>query len=124
MKNMSIKQSLLIVIFTCCLFSCKKETITKTNNAPSKVTNFTISFGSDDVYNWTDATDADGDAITYDLYLLKDTNAKPFKVAENLTTSQYTTSVSYLGITRAMIVVAKDGKGGETTSVEYPTIIL
>ena len=124
MKNIPIKQSLLIVILTCCLFSCKKETIVQTNNAPSKVTNFTITYGSDDVYNWTDATDADGDAVTYDLYLLKDTNAKSFKVVENLATSQYTASVSYFGVTRAMIVVAKDGKGAETTSIEYPTIIL
>lgn len=124
MKKMKINQVLFIMIFSSFLFSCKKETITKVNNAPSKVTNFTITYGSDDEYNWSDATDADGNAITYDLYLLKDTNAKPIKIAENLTTSLYTTSVSYFGSTRAMIVVAKDGNGGETTSIEYPTIIL
>lgn len=118
-----MKQKLWIAICILALVSCKKETVTP-NNAPSSVTNFIITYGSDDVYDWTDATDPDGDAVTYDLYLLKDTGSKPYKIAADLKTSQYTTSVSYLGITRAMIVVAKDGKGGQTTSVEFPTIIL
>lgn len=118
-----MKKRLFIAMSALFLVSCKKEEITP-NSAPGKVTNFTISYGSDDVYDWSDATDPDGDAVTYDLYLLKDTGAKPFKVAENVTTSEYTSSVSYFGITRAMIVVAKDGKGGESTSVEFPTIIL
>lgn len=118
-----MKKQLFIAISVLLLISCKKEEVSP-NNAPSSVTNFTITYGSDDVYNWTDATDADGDAVTYDLYLLKDTGSKPYKIAGDLSTSQYTSGVSYLGVTRAMIVVAKDGKGGQTTSVEYPTIIL
>ncbi len=118
-----MKKRLFIAISVLFLFSCKKEEVTP-NNPPSTVTNFSIEYGSDDTYNWSDATDADGDAVTYDLYLLKDTGAKPFKVSENLTISEYTSGVSYFGTIRAMIVVAKDGKGGETTSIEYPTIIL
>lgn len=119
-----MKKYLLIALSALFLFSCTKEELTP-NSAPSSVSNFSITFGgTNDTYNWSDATDADGDAVTYDLYLLKDTNSKPISVVKDLTTSQYTTSVSYFGVTRAMIVVAKDGKGGETTSVEYPTIIL
>jgi len=118
-----MKKRLFIAISVLFLFSCKKEEVTP-NNAPSTVSNFSIEYGSDDTYNWSDATDADGDAVTYDLYLLISTNAKPTLVASDLTSSQYIASVSYVGTLRAMIVVAKDGKGGKTSSVEYPTIIL
>ena len=117
------KLTTLLLFMVALVFSCKKEEVTP-NNPPSTVTNFSIEYGRDDTYNWSDATDADGDAVTYDLYLLKYTGAKPFKVSENLTISEYTSGVSYFGTIRAMIVVAKDGKGGETTSIEYPTIIL
>lgn len=118
-----MKKYLLIVLSALFLFSCTKEELTP-NNAPSVVSGFSIDFAGDNTYNWSDATDPDGDAVTYDVYLLMDTSSKPFKIAQNLTVSQYTTSISFLGTLRAMIVVAKDGKGGETTSVEYPTIIL
>ena len=119
-----MQKYVLILLSAFFFFSCTKEEVTP-NSAPTSVSNFSITYGgTDDTYNWSDATDADGDAVTYDLYLLKDTNPKPISVVKGLTTSQYTTSVSYFGVTRAMIVVAKDGKGGETTSIEYPTIIL
>lgn len=118
-----MKKYILIALSALFLFSCTKEELTP-NSAPSVVSNFSIDYAGDNTYNWSDATDADGDAITYDVYLLMDTNSKPFKIAQNLTVSQYSSGVYFVGTLRAMIVVAKDGKGGETTSVEYPTIIL
>jgi hypothetical protein len=119
-----MQKYVLIMLCAFFLFSCTKEEVTP-NSAPSSVSNFSITYGgTDDTYNWSDATDADGDAVTYDVYLLMDSSSKPFKIAQNLTVSQYTSGVSFLGTLRAMIVVAKDGKGGETTSIEYPTIIL
>jgi hypothetical protein len=118
-----MKQKLWIAICMIACLSCKKETV-QPNTAPGTVTGFSISYGSSTVFDWSDATDPDGDAVTYELYLLNDTGSKPFLVAKDLTTSQYSTSVHFLGVTKAMIVVVKDGKGGVTTSVEAPTIIL
>ncbi|MFN8296036.1 MAG: hypothetical protein U0T69_07555 [Chitinophagales bacterium] len=118
-----MKKYVLIILSTMAFCSCTKENVTS-NNAPSSVSGFSIEYGSSNIYNWSDATDADGDAVTYDVYLLMDVSSKPFKIAQNLTVSEYTSGVSFLGTLRAMIVVAKDGKGGETTSIEYPTIII
>ncbi len=118
-----MKKYVLVAASALLLFSCTKENVTP-NNAPSSVSGFSIEYGSSNIYNWSDATDADGDAVTYDVYLLMDVSSKPFKIAQNLTVSEYTSGVSFLGTLRAMIVVTKDGKGGETTSIEYPTIII
>ena len=104
------------------IMSCTKETI---NTAPTTPTNFRVDFGGTNTdFNWKASTDADGDAITYDISVLDDANSTPKLIATGVTTNSYSTTAVIPNIPRTMIVTAKDGKGGTTTGVELPTIIL
>lgn len=69
-------------------------------------------------FSWEQATDSDGDAVAYDVYL--DTKSNPeYSIANDLSTTSYTipdTMALSLAQEYYWKVVAKDGKGGETTS--------
>ncbi|WGS65605.1 LVIVD repeat-containing protein [Marinitoga aeolica] len=66
-------------------------------------------------FAWAAATDPDGDAVTYDLYL--DTNPNPTTLYKSgLTTNSYSDSFSQTGVTYYWKVVAKDPKGGTRES--------
>jgi hypothetical protein len=102
---------MMLLMFT----SCKKTECT-INHSPTEPT---IKVGDIDatgaILNWKASTDIDGDAITYDVYVLDIGHTLKFKVASDvtLTTFNYTTTIN----PKTVIVVAKDGKGGETTGV-------
>lgn len=102
------------------MLSCTKE-----NTAPTAPSNFSVDFGGTNTdFNWTASTDADGDAITYDIAVLDDANSTPKSITTGVTTNSYSTTASTPNLPKTMIVTAKDGKGGTTTGVENPDIIL
>ncbi len=102
------------------ILSCAKE-----NAAPTSPTNFSIDIGgSSTEYIWYPSTDADGDAITYDISVLDAINSTPLVIATNVSTNTYTSPLTPLNIPTTMIVTAKDGNGGTTTGVEKPDITL
>ena len=92
------------------------------NHAPEPFNLVAVTDNSEDVFpnpsfSWDAATDPDGDSVTYDFFL--DTQSEPeVKMAEGTTTS-YRVPDS-LALCRARTyywkVVAKDDKGGETSS--------
>ncbi|WP_129409098.1 fibronectin type III domain-containing protein [Marinitoga lauensis] len=64
------------------------------------------------------ATDPDGDSLTYDVYLDKTQNfSSPYRT--NISTTSLSISDLELGVTYYWKVVAKDGKGGENSSDTY-----
>lgn len=72
------------------------------------------------LFEWESTLDPDGDPITYDLYL--DPNEVTAKIAENITGTTFTldpTMALALARTYNWKVVAKDGKGGETSSAIF-----
>lgn len=104
------------------MMSCTKETI---NTSPTTPTNFLVDLGGTSTeFHWSASTDADGDAITYDIAVLDDANSTPKSIATGVTTNTYSTTAAVPNTPRTMIVTAKDGKGGTTTGVENPTILL
>lgn len=100
--------------------SCTKE-----NVAPTTPTNFRVEIGGSSTdFSWKASTDADGNAITYDIAVLDDANSTPKSIATGVTTNSYSTTATILNIPKTMIVKANDGKGGTTTGVEKPDITL
>ncbi|WGS65606.1 cohesin domain-containing protein [Marinitoga aeolica] len=92
------------------------------NNPPSKPillspANNSIDVEPDITLRWS-ANDPDGDALTYDIYLDKTQNLNtPYKT--NVKNTSLAVSGLELGVTYYWKVVAKDGKGGESTSDIY-----
>jgi hypothetical protein len=102
---------MMLLMFT----SCKKTECT-INHAPTEPTILRGDLGvGTAILKWNASTDIDGDAISYDVYVLDTDHTLKFKVASDVkfTTFNYTTTLN----PSTVIVVAKDGKGGETTSV-------
>jgi hypothetical protein len=113
------------MIFSLLVISTTMMSCTKENNAPTAPSNFSVDFGgSSTEFHWIASTDADGDAITYDISVLDDANSTPKSIAIGVTTNTYSTTASIPNIPKTMIVTAKDGKGGTTTGVENPDITL
>lgn len=122
------KTSILFAAFL--FFSCSKdsnndtEQPTKKNVAPSAFNLTTITNEATEVpilpsFSWQKANDADGDSVTYDLYL--DTNATPTtKLASNLTTATYAMTVELdANTTYYWSVTAKDSEGNTTSSAVF-----
>jgi len=91
---------------------------TTLNNAPTQPTNPVPSDGATGVsitqtLSW-DASDPDGDLITYDLYLSKDASPKLYQ--EGIETNSIEIGPLEYGMTYYWRVVAKDGKGGTSSS--------
>lgn len=95
------------------------------NDPPSSFRLINVPDGSIDVtptptLDWEAALDPDGNPVTYDLYL--DPNEVTAKIAENITGTTFTlepTLALSLARTYNWKVVAKDGKGGETSSAIF-----
>ncbi len=106
----------LVAMVTIFFVSCgSDDTTTPENSNPSEVTLKTIENNPSTNYSfeWTAATDADGDIIVYDFYV----NDKV--VASDLTETQYSLLISSLdGVAYPfnVKVIAKDGKEGSSTS--------
>ena len=119
MRNIFLLSALVCIILT---LSCKKETI---NHSPQKCNNFVIKFGGTNIeFDWSDAFDEDNDKLTYDLLILFENNKTPSIINSNNIESKHVTTFLQNETIVAMIIIAKDGKGGESTSIEVPTIIL
>jgi hypothetical protein len=104
------------------MLSCTKE---KLNSAPTTPSNFRVIIGGTSTkYSWSASTDVDGNTITYDVSVLDDVNSTPLVIATNVTTNTFISTLIPLNTPKTMIVTAKDGKGGTTTGVENPTIIM
>ena len=113
-----MKNLIILLAFSFSISSCTKETM---NTAPTMPSNFYISIGGTSAtYSWKASTDADGDAIVYDISVLDDAHSTPLVVATNVSTNSFISSTTPANIPRTMIVTAKDGKGGTTTGVEQP----
>ncbi|BDU51565.1 outer membrane protein assembly factor BamB family protein [Haliovirga abyssi] len=98
-------------------FTTEQETVV--NTAPTAPTNPTpannaIDITTNSAITWQASTDSDGDAITYDIYL-DETTSPAIKVASDLSVVTYSPTLG-VGKTYYWKVVAKDGKGGETSS--------
>lgn len=96
------------------------------NKPPATFTLLTVVDNGMDVdpkptFTWNETTDPDGDKVTYSLYL--DKSADPITlVADGLATSTFTMpDDEALSLAQDYFwkVVAKDGKGGETSSVTF-----
>lgn len=85
--------------------------------SPSLPQNSAVNTGNMVRLLWNISTDRDGDAVTYDVYA--DQNADPVtKVASGLTVNYY--DDHFDGANKYYWkVIAKDGKGGETTSAVF-----
>lgn len=101
-------------------------TISQNNHAPGafeliKVENNSVDVGPMPQFVWHKAEDENGDTVSYDLYV--DSNEDPeILVAENLLDTTYTLANSKsLSLAKNYFwkVVAKDGKGGETSSETF-----
>lgn len=105
-------------------FACSKDESTK-NSAPEKVVLLTpankLTGVNIDQLNleWQSASDPDGDAVVYDLYL--DTESSPqMKVIGDLKANSYKLQTDLdVETTYYWRVVAKDGKGGSSESEVY-----
>lgn len=78
--------------------------------------NNAVKFSATGALTWAAPVDAEGDALTYDMYF--GTTATPAIVAANLTAATYSPTMAY-NTTYYWKVVAKDGHGGTNTSVVY-----
>ena len=119
-----MKKLLLLSTMFCLalLTGCTKEI---QNQNPTKPSNFVIEYGGSDVeFRWKASTDADGNAVTYDISVLDVDNSTPKSIAVDVATNSFTTTTFPSNIPQTMIVRAKDGKGGEATGVEKATIYL
>jgi hypothetical protein len=120
MKTQSNKFGIVLTLaLVSFLSSCKKESVApvQPNQDPSKVT-LLSGDGLADGYNinWTAATDPDGDNVVYDLYVMQPHKAKVL-IGENLTSPTFHYVVSKAPA--IVVVITKDGKGGESTTAGY-----
>lgn len=112
---------IVLTIVFCSTCSNDSETPPVQNRAPNA---FALSFVEDNAteielspsFSWQTAVDADGDSVTYDLFL--DTNTTPVtKLGSNLTNNSFElTSDLNEGTTYYWFVTAKDSNGNSTTS--------
>ena len=121
---MKTNNNILVSIFMLfLLFSSCKKTECKINNAPTSpniLTGDVDATGA--ILKWSASTDSEGDAVVYDVYLIDATHPNKFSVATNVnaTTFKYVTA-EYPTV---VVVVAKDGKGGEATGIGKFTFFL
>lgn len=92
------------------LFSCDKDEPEKPNTSPQAFEVTAKVEGTDVTLTWTEALDADGDAVTYAVVYGADTLTK------GLTTRTFTIKDLPYETEIAGTVVANDGKGGKTES--------
>nr|WP_321223090.1 YHYH protein [uncultured Psychroserpens sp.] len=116
MKNY-FKLFLVILSLSTAFYACSSDddssngNINTDNQAPSTFSvtvSATAATGA--TINWTQATDADGDTVTYNV------NLEDAEVASNLSVQNYTFSALSTSTTYSGTVIAQDGNGGETTS--------
>jgi len=115
--------NLVLIVSVVLLNSCNKDgsNTDPKNQAPETFGLIGVSNGATDVdvmpsFSWTAATDPDGDAITYDLYI--DSNENPTTLfAEDIMATSYQLQKP-LSLTNQYYwkVVAKDNNGGSTES--------
>jgi len=98
--------------------SCGNDDSDETNNIAPEAVTLSIVDETDHIgidFVWTEAIDADGDAVTYDFY------ANGNVLAENLTSLNYSwiiENVEEFTYPVTFKVVSKDSNGGETDSNE------
>lgn len=93
------------------------------NKAPDpfllrQIDNNTLDVAPTPTFKWDSAIDADGDTVSYDLYLDKEADPTTL-MAENIADTTFTVpNTMALSLARNYYwqIVAKDGKGGETAS--------
>lgn len=123
MKKVTKKIMMIIAVSTVIFMtSCKKEPITQNHNPDVPVIQYGDALADGFNINWNATTDPDGDVVTYDVYLMDNVYVSKFKVAENLSSTTYHYVTSSTPTT--VIIVAKDGKGGERTGVRKFEYIL
>lgn len=113
----------LLIIIVSCSSEDNKPTPEPVNEEPNSFSLNAIANNEIDVvltpsFNWTVATDPDGDTVSYDLYL--DENSNPTTlIAKNITTTSYQVQ-EHLSLIQQYYwkIIAKDGKGGMTQSDE------
>ncbi|MDB5226395.1 MAG: Neutral metalloprotease [Bacteroidota bacterium] len=116
MKKVTKTMMMIAAVFTVIFMtSCKKETLTQNHNPDVPTIQYGDALADGFNINWNAASDPDGDAVTYDVYLMDNVYVSKFKVAENLSSTTYHYVTSNEPTT--VIIVAKDGKGGERTGV-------
>jgi hypothetical protein len=117
-ENMK-KVVLILIILGLALMSCMPSNLpndSTTNNPPTQPTNPTPNDGATDVsitptLSW-EASDPDGDTLTFDIYF--GTDSSPTLAKSNLTTKTYSPGTLEPNTTYYWKVVAKDDKGGVT----------
>jgi hypothetical protein len=137
LKKHSKSKILIIILLVLISLSCSKddENLNPKNQAPSKFTLLTPNANKEDItrnttFSWQQATDPDGDNVSYDLYIGFDLGTTELIVSDLSTTSYTLAELLDFDTQYLWRVVAKDGKGGVTESevqsfkTEFPIVFL
>lgn len=114
LKITFIKQTIYLLLTVIFAVSCSKDDdLEKVNTALSafEITATVLESRNEVTITWTEATDADGDVVTYDVVYGVDT------VAKGLTTRNYTFKDLPYETVISGVVVASDGKGGKSETM-------
>jgi dihydrofolate reductase len=129
MKNLKqhlTSKILTIIMLTTLMISCSKDdsSTPPVNQVPGAFTLVAVPDNETGVsvlptFTWNASTDPDGDTVSYDIYLDTDTSPN-ILVASGLNTATFTLVTKLdIAIDYYWKVIAKDGKGGETSSETF-----